>query len=464
METEQGILASGKDEIYGAIFGRDSLITSLKLLDIYQQTKNQDLLRIVKKVLTTLTSLQGKEINIESGEEPGKCIHEYRPSNHEHLTASSDKPWYLYPDKIMRNYDSVDATPLLLITLYRFWQASGDNEFIDSKQENINKALDWILKYADSNGDHLVDYGLNPNRKFGGLQNQNWMDSVEATFHEDRAVVAYPIAPVEAQAYTYLAFKLWGKYFFKTDPNRSYLLIQKAANLKRIFNKKFIQRDETGKLFLASAIDAEGKPLRSIRSSMGHCLWAAQTNQQDGLLDSILEQRYIDFIVQRLLKPDIYEKGVGIRTLSKLSKAFSANSYHNGSIWPHDNSMIADGLEKFGYLKEAQELRNSILKAASHFNTPIELFVFDNTYIPYISASGQTACQNQAWSAAAIMSSVNYMDLNQKGLTLTLPTISLLKGNFLEAWFKWASSLPQVEIASLLSVKTKVPFLSKQKN
>src|SRR6185437_15082746 len=113
LETEQGILASGKEEIFGCIFGRDSLITTLEMLRAYERTGDAYLLALAHKVLTNLIALQGKEVNIESGEEPGKCIHEFRPSNHGHLTGHSEHPWYVYPDDVMRNYDTVDATPLL---------------------------------------------------------------------------------------------------------------------------------------------------------------------------------------------------------------------------------------------------------------------------------------------------------------------------------------------------------------
>lgn len=114
LETEKGILASGKEEIYGCIFGRDSLITALKLLKAYQKTEDTYFLQLVKKILTSLADLQGENTNIESGEERGKIIHEYREKDHEHLTARGDRPWYVYSDNTMRNYDSVDSTPLFL--------------------------------------------------------------------------------------------------------------------------------------------------------------------------------------------------------------------------------------------------------------------------------------------------------------------------------------------------------------
>src|SRR5579884_953831 len=122
LETENGILASSREEIFGCIFGRDSLVTCLKLLKVYSRTKDAYLLALVRKSLVNLMQLQGREVNIESGEEPGKCIHEFRPNGHERLTKLLKHPWYVYPDGAMRNYDSVDATPLLLIAAYRYAQ------------------------------------------------------------------------------------------------------------------------------------------------------------------------------------------------------------------------------------------------------------------------------------------------------------------------------------------------------
>jgi len=149
LETDLGILASGKEEIYGCIFGRDSLITSLKLLRVYENTHDEYFAKLVRKILATLSDLQGKNINIESGEEPGKCIHEYRPNNHEHLTKRLEKPWFVYGDNIMRNYDSVDSTPLFLIACYRYFQLTNDQSFIDEYEKNIQQALTDIQTNAE---------------------------------------------------------------------------------------------------------------------------------------------------------------------------------------------------------------------------------------------------------------------------------------------------------------------------
>ncbi len=406
LEVDLGILASGKEEIYGCIFGRDSLITSLKLLRVYENTKDPYFLMLVKKILSTLTDLQGKEINIESGEEPGKCIHEYRPSGHEHLTQSLDIPWYLYPDNIMRNYDSIDSTPLYLITLYRYYQASGDAKFIRSLLPHIKLALDWILIYGDKNQDGFIDYGLNPDRKYGGLVTQSWMDSAESVFHEDESRITYPIAPVEAQSYAFLATKLWSTYFKNSKSNSeqtySETLETYAVHLKSRFNNTYVIKDEMG-ISLAAGIDGKGKLMTSARSSMGHCLWACLELGRDGIQECIVDDSLVPEIVNRLMQPDLFTPKAGVRTLSTLSRCYAPNSYHNGSIWPHDTSIISEGFELFGYKDAALIIRDALFHAVSHFNTPIELFVYDEDYQEYLDPRGHGACKKQAWSAASLL-------------------------------------------------------------
>lgn len=403
LETQEGILASSRQEIYGCIFGRDSLITALKLLRAYEITKNPYFLGVVKKVLKTLTALQGKDINIESGEEPGKCIHEFRTSHYEHLTKSAEHPWYLYPDNIMRNFDSVDATPLLLITIYRYFQKSGDKKFLTAVLPNVELALAWLLKFADSNDDGFIDYYRNPARKFGGLISQNWMDSEESVFFESGEKVAFPVAPVEVQAYSYLALKLWSRFYRQSNAERAEELRLKAERLKILFNRHFILQ-KADSFSLAFALDGLQRPLVSVRSSMGHVLWASLNEHDDGIKDSILGEQYVPLLVNRLLQDDLFEPRAGVRTLSAKSAKFAPNSYHNGSIWPHDNSMIAEGLELWGFNREATKIRKAMFQALNFFGTPIELFVYQNgQYEEYCSATGQRACKKQAWSAASLL-------------------------------------------------------------
>jgi len=407
LESEKGILASGREEIYGCIFGRDSLITALKLTRTYSTNRDPYFLNLVDKILVNLADLQGREVNIESGEQPGKCIHEFRTGNHEHLTKGLEHPWYAYPDGAMRIYDSVDATPLFLIALYRYWQkletAPQRERFETVLLPAAERALDWLLNYGDSNKDGFIDYQLDPARKHGGLITQNWMDSVESVFHEDGADVDFPLAPVEVQGYAYLALRLWARFFAGRDFETSRSLFEHAANLKRLFNERFVLNDR-GNISFAWAIDGKGKPLASLRSNIGHLLWAAMNYEEDGELDSVLEKRFVPQVVKLLLSERIFESKAGIRTLAKDSRMYAANSYHNGSIWPHDNSIIAEGFRHFGYTWSARRISNAIFKALGHFQTPIELFSYENgSYIEYCSPKGQTACKKQAWSAATLL-------------------------------------------------------------
>lgn len=400
LETDRGLLASGREEIYGCIFGRDSLISSLLILRAYEKNKDYCLLSLVRKILENLLDLTGKEVNIESGEEPGKCIHEYRPERHEHLTGSTENPWYLYSDQVMRNYDSLDATPLLLIAIHQYIKVSGDNAFFCNYEFDIKLSLKWILDYGDKNADGFLDYELHPERKYGGLKCQSWMDSFESVFHESGIGVEYPVAPVEVQAYAYSALRLWGEYFNESDNDLVSSLNLRSELLKISFNDKFVIKTEN-EVMLASGIDGKGDLLTSPRSSMGHCLWAAWgTNEPD----SVLHKDHVEAITRRILKEDLFDPMAGIRTLSSRSQMFDPYSYHNGSIWPHDTCLIALGMENFGFNHEAKTVRNALKCAIHHFQTPIELFTYvDGSYGEFQAASGQTSCKKQAWCAASLL-------------------------------------------------------------
>jgi glycogen debranching enzyme len=201
LATDEGINASGRDEIYGCIFGRDSAITILKILKVTENETSQHyyevekLRAICRRSLLTLISLQGKEHVLESGEQPGKFIHEYRKNNYDHL-LKLEKPWYVYPDGILRNFDSLDSTPLTLIAIYKYWQQAQDNEFLLSALPAVEAGLNWIITYGDLDKDQLVEYELPIERKYGGLPVQSWTDSHESLMRLDGTMPLYPIAPV----------------------------------------------------------------------------------------------------------------------------------------------------------------------------------------------------------------------------------------------------------------------------
>jgi len=402
LEDERGILASARDEVYGCIFGRDSLISGLKLLRVYERTHDPYYLALVRKILTSLSTLQGTEHVPHSGEEPGKIIHEYRPHGHEHLTKRADEPWYLYPDDIMRNFDSVDATPLYLMLMARFFRVSRDGEFITAHMPHIVLALEWVMTYGDSNGDGFIDYRFHEARTFGGLRTQSWMDSSESLFFEESTNTPhYPVAPVEVQAYAWVALCMWAELLAEREASLAQRCADYAQSLKRLFTERFVLA-HGAEVTLAFALDGRGTPLASARSSMGHVLWAAHETSEG--MQSILDHEYIPGLVQRLLSPDLFVPGAGVRTLSSTSRCYDPVSYHNGSIWPHDTAMLAQGLEVFGYAQEAARVRESLLEAYRHFKTPIELFGYrDGTFCEYTTSQGGKACRVQAWSAASLL-------------------------------------------------------------
>ncbi|MBI2019764.1 hypothetical protein HYS95_03835 [Candidatus Daviesbacteria bacterium] len=408
--TDTGIRASGKDEIYGCIFGRDSALTILKILKVYKKSPSLELLQICRKALLTLCALQGKETNIESGEQPGKFIHEYRTEKHEHLTGLSRKPWYIYPDGIMRNYDSLDSTPLALMAIYKYWEVTQDREFLILALPNVEQGLNWIMTYGDANKDSLVDYQLHADRKHGGLAVQSWTDSHESLKGVNGLFPKYPIAPVEVQGKAWLALKLWSKFYADRSPQFAKKLSDQANRMKYVFNKLFIFKEDSlyedgDYYFGGQAIDGEGRLIKTITANPLICLWAAEKSKDQ--TECIIKEEFLEGLVARAFKPDLFDEGAGIRTMSALSPTFNPNkdSYHNGSFWPMLNGLITEGLENFGFLHEAERLKQASLKPLFHFKTPVELYIKDHTgnFTEYLSATGQTGCRVQAWSAASVL-------------------------------------------------------------
>lgn len=402
LATEEGINASSRNEVYGCVFGRDSAITILKILRAHQHKPAPALLRVCRRALLTIVRYQGKEVNIESGEQPGKFIHELRHSKYDHLT-NSDKPWFVYPDGILRNYDSIDSTPLSLIAIYRYWQTTQDGEFLATVLPAVEMGLLWIMTYADPDQDGLLEYDFPSTRKSGGLLVQSWTDSGEALHDPFGDMPKYPIAPIEAQAFAWLALKLWSDFYFQNSSKFVETLKNRAEEIKKIFNKKFLLRDHNF-YFGAQALDGDKKQIKTITANPMLCLWAAY--RENGRAESILSDNKIHNFVKRAFLPDLFVADAGIRTMSSLSPTYNPNkdSYHNGSFWPILNGLVVEGLENFGFLKEAQRLRKASLIPVEYFGCPIELYIKNgDKYLEYCSPTGQVSCRQQAWSAAAIL-------------------------------------------------------------
>lgn len=408
LADEQGIAASSRQEAYGCLFGRDSAISILKLLEVYRKKPDTKLLEICQRTLLTHTLLQGKRYTIESGEEPGKFIHEFRQSNYERL-INRPKPWYVYPDKILRNYDSVDATPLLLIAYHRYWQITQDNDFLLRVLPSVEAGLKWLMTDGDKDHDYFIEYELPTERKFGGLVVQSWTDSHACLTSVEGVFPAYPIAAVEVQAIAWLALKTWAEFFRdRVDRKRFATRLEHFAdNLKLGFNQRFILRDASGKpIYAHQALDGHKQPISTITGNPLLCLWATFRSAH-GNQEAIIESEMMNAWVERAFSEDMFDRHAGIRTMSQLSPTFdpSNHSYHNGSFWPVLNSMIHEGLVRWGFQAQASALRTASLLPLTHFRCPIELYcsVEAGKYTEYISVTGKKGCRQQAWTAAAIL-------------------------------------------------------------
>lgn len=415
LATEEGINASGKGDVYGCIFGRDSAISILKILKAISnanaatEINSEELLAISRRALLTLVELQGKETKIESGEEPGKFIHEYRKDNYERLMTLNAKPWYVYPDGILRNYDSIDATSLALIAIHRYWQMTQDNEFLLKVLPGVEAGLNWIITYGDKDKDFLLEYELPEDRNYGGLVVQSWTDSKESMMDKEGRFPKYPIAPVEVQGYTWLALKLWVDFYADTTNSFAHTehfakkLSQQADSMKDQFNKVFLFKDN-GLTVPAQALDGYKNQIKTVTGNPMLLLWAAY--KKNGKTESILADEYIPDLVKRSFMDDMFESDAGIRTMSTKSPTYIQDnkSYHNGSFWPKLNGMAHEGLANFGYLNEAEKLKEATLIPILHFGSPIELYMKHEIekYVLF-NDNGQESCREQAWSAAVAL-------------------------------------------------------------
>ena len=400
LETPLGINASAHQDRYAAFFGRDSMITCLKLLRVHKKNPNDVFLRIVRHTIQTAIRFQGKSINLKSGEKPGKIIHEYREKDYYHLTSKT-RPWYLYPDKTLRNYDSVDATPLFLILTAEFYNLTADAQFLKGILPSVETALEYLQKFSPKGGNRLfLEYQLHRPKPYGGLSNQGWMDSVDSILIYGEPPKE-PIALVEVQGYYWKALKLWSVIYKSLDKEKAKKLQDRASLLKEDFNNKFLMRTKD-LYYFAYAIFSQIAHILSVRSNPGHCLWAAVKTGKK--FESIIEDQYIDDVVNRLMCPDLFVKEGGIRDLSSESKFFDPHSYHNGSIWPFDNGLIAEGFENFGFKSESRKIKQAVLHAVGHFGTMLELYCAeDGTIKEYKEKGGHFGAHQQAWTAATIL-------------------------------------------------------------
>ncbi|MBA3920522.1 MAG: amylo-alpha-1,6-glucosidase [Nostocaceae cyanobacterium] len=379
-----------------APFGRDSVITSLQTMAVYHE--------FARGTLVRLTQLQATELDDWHDAQPGKMLHELRQDE---LTKLHQLPYSPY-------YGTVDTTILWIVTLAEAYRWNGDTSMLNECRTPLERALIWIDKYGDFDGDGFVEYLTHSSK---GLRNQGWKDSGDSMVYPNGKLVEPPIALCEVQGYVYDAwqkaasiYEVWG------DQEQANKLRQKAAELYQRFNERFWMESEG---FYCLGLDNNKQQIQSITSNPGQLLWSG-----------IVPEERAQKIAERIFQPDMW-CGWGVRTLSATHSAYNPISYQRGSVWPHDNSIIAAGLKKYGYHEEANRIAEGIFTAASYFQAGRmpELFAGierqeNNFPVPYLNANIP-----QAWAAGSIF--------------LLIRTILGLEANASRSHLKVQPSLPK---------------------
>ncbi|MFD1213778.1 glycogen debranching N-terminal domain-containing protein [Arthrobacter sp. GCM10027362] len=350
-----------------ALFGRDSLLASYMLVVIDPS--------LALGTLQTLASRQGQVVDPLTEEEPGKILHEVRLGVGTHLALGGKSAYY----------GTADATPLFVTLLGEVsrWGVSTDE--VAALLPHADRALEWIERYGDRDGDGFVEYQRLNDR---GLANQGWKDSWDGINFADGTLAEPPIALCEVQGYVYTAYtaRAWLAYE-AGDLALAAGLRDRAARLKRRFNEQFWLPDRG---YYAVALDRDKRPVDACASNMGHCLWSG-----------IVDTDKAPLVAERLMSPQMFS-GWGVRTLASDMGAYNPVSYHNGSVWPHDNALIAAGLMRYGFVEQAQRIATALMEAADYTDGRLpELFCgfsrsdYPNP-VPY-----PTSCSPQAWASAA---------------------------------------------------------------
>ncbi|MDZ7960692.1 MAG: amylo-alpha-1,6-glucosidase [Aulosira sp. DedQUE10] len=352
---------------FSALFGRDSIITASQTLMLNP--------RIAKETLTLLATYQGKVDDEWREEEPGKILHELRLGEMARCEEIPHTPYY----------GTVDATPLWLMLYAEYYAWTHDQETLEQLWPNALAAMEWI----DRNTKH-TSYLSYYRKSKRGLANQGWKDSGDCIVDHKGELANGAIALCEVQAYVYAAkMRLAEIARMKKRLDLADRWLEEAKNLKVRFNRDFWIEDQD---FCALALDGDGKQVESITSNPGHCLHL-------GIFTP--EKAYS--VAERLRAPDMFN-GWGIRTLSSLSPAYNPMGYHIGSVWPHDNAIIAMGLRSLGLIDQALELFQGLLDMTTQqpYQRPPELFCGyerngDNAPVQY-----PVACTPQAWATGSI--------------------------------------------------------------
>jgi glycogen debranching enzyme len=368
-EDSKGAVPAAGLPWFQTLFGRDSLITSYQALHIVPE--------LAANTLDVLASLQGTRRDDFRDEEPGKILHELRFGE---LTAFEERPHSPY-------YGSADGTMLFLILLDEYERFTGDVERVRRLEPNARAALAWIDEYGDRDGDGYVEYERRNTET--GLENQCWKDSWNSILFADGTMAKLPRATCELQGYVYdarvrsarLAREIWN------DDALAEKLEHQAGELKQSFNEDFWLE---GRGYYALALDGDKKPVDSLTSNVGQLLWSG-----------IVDDDRAEEVVAHLLGPRLFS-GWGVRTMAEGDGGYNPIGYHQGTVWPHDNSLIASGLRRYGYHDEAASIAFAILEAAQYFlgRLPETFAGYERALTDY-PVEYPTACSPQAWATGA---------------------------------------------------------------
>jgi glycogen debranching enzyme len=348
-----------------AVFGRDSLLTSYMAMALDPG--------LALGALQTLARHQGERTDPVSEEQPGRIAHELRFGVEASLVLGGN----VY-------YGTVDATPLFVVLLGELHRWGLFPAEVRRLVPHADRALEWIDVYGDHDGDGLVEYQRSTDR---GLANQGWKDSGDGITFADGRVAQAPIALCEVQGYVYAAYL--ARALLAEDlgqPAEATYWQDRAARLKREFNERFWLPDRG---WFALGLDRDKRPIDALASNMGHCLWSG-----------IVDDDKAEAVAERLLGPEMFT-GWGVRTLATSMAAYNPMSYHNGSVWPHDNGIIVGGLMRYGFVEHAQRVAMGILDAAAACNHQLPELIcgFDRAVYPR-PVPYPTACAPQAWASA----------------------------------------------------------------
>jgi glycogen debranching enzyme len=348
------------------VFGRDTVITCLQTLLFGPE--------LATTALHALAALQATDDDPSIDAEPGKIVHEVRRGK------AADR-WF------PRYYGSVDATPLYLILLSEVWRWTGDASIPRRLEGAARAAVEWIDVYGDRDGDGFVEYAR---RTEHGLFTQSWKDSHDSQRFGDGRVATPPVAPCEVQGYVYDAKRRIAEIARKVWRDRAYAerLERDAAELRRRFDETYWIDARGG--YYALALDADKRHVDSLTSNIGHLLWSG-----------IVPDERVDAVVDRLMGEELWS-GWGVRTMSTADAGYSPIAYHNGTVWPHDNSLIAAGLARYRRHRELRRVVRRTLDAARFFDWELpEVFAGLARAETAFPVAYPTAARPQAWAAGA---------------------------------------------------------------